>query len=74
MARRVSQNNPSSNSPTYRLAEMWQKFDVYGILNDQLLDILWENVLDQKPGLLGLMKKFDLICERNLISGNKVFL
>jgi len=40
---------------------------LYGILDDRLLDVLLVNVLDQKPGLLGLMKKFDLICEKRVV-------
>ncbi len=63
-----------------KLGKKFHKFKKYnlliwivkGILDDRLLDILWKNVLDQKPGLLGLMKKFDLICERRLNFVNKV--
>ena len=51
--------------------ELWRKFDKQGILDDRLLDLLWDTVIEQKPGLLGLMKKFDLICERNA-KNNKV--
>lgn len=61
----------NTNSQTAKLAEMWQRYDLYGILDDRLLDILWSSWLDQKPGLLGLMKKFDLICEVNLIGQSK---
>lgn len=46
--------------------EIWKKFDRRGILDDRLIDFLWNDFIDQKPGLLGLMKKFDLICERNI--------
>lgn len=35
------------------------------------MDILWKSVINQKPGLLGLMKKFDLICERSVV-GSKL--
>lgn len=46
-----------------KLSDQWKKFDKQGILEEQLLDVLWKEELSQKPGLLGLMKKFDLICE-----------
>jgi hypothetical protein len=67
-SRRQSNARRASNN-TIKWLEMWQKFDKYGILNDSLLDMLWKGFIDQKPGLLGLMKKFDLICDRNGISG-----
>jgi hypothetical protein len=31
--------------------DLWQKFDKRGILDDNLLDILWKDVIDQKVGL-----------------------
>jgi hypothetical protein len=34
-----------------------------GKLDESLIDNLWKDVLDEKPLLLELMKKFDLICE-----------
>lgn len=61
----------SSNNVTLQWVDLWEKFDKSGILDDNLLDILWKGVIDQKPGLLGLMKKFDLICELNIV-GAKV--
>jgi hypothetical protein len=51
--------------------ELWENFDKRGIMNDHLLDVLWKNVIDQKPGLLGLMKKFDFICEKS-VNGNNL--
>lgn len=57
-----------SNNQTNEWLDLWQKFDQRGILHDRLLDVIWKNVINQKPGLLGLMKKFDLICERSLVS------
>jgi hypothetical protein len=48
--------------------ELWKKFDKRGILDERLIDFLWNDYIDQKPGLLGLMKKFDLICERSLMN------
>lgn len=56
----------TTNAQTQEWLELWEKFDQRGILHDRLLDVLWKNVINQKPGLLGLMKKFDLICERNI--------
>lgn len=46
-----------------KLYDQWKKFDKKGILEERLLDLLWQDEINQKPGLLGLMKKFDLICE-----------
>jgi hypothetical protein len=67
-SRRQSNARRASNH-TLKWLEMWQKFDKYGVLNDSFLDVLWKGFTDQKPGLLGLMKKFDLICDRTAISG-----
>lgn len=47
--------------------ELWINYDQKGILDERLLDVLFKNFIDQKPGLLGLMKKFDLICEKKVI-------
>jgi hypothetical protein len=62
--------NPSELSPSHNSSnkwlDMWEKFNKNGILTDSLLDVLWKSVINQKPGLLGLMKKFDLICDRNV--------
>jgi hypothetical protein len=59
--------NPSFRSQTNWM-QLWENFDKHGILDDSLLDVLWKGVSQQKPGLLGLMKKFDLICERRVNS------
>jgi hypothetical protein len=50
--------------------DLWENFDKRGILSDHLLDVLWKSVIDQKPGLLGLMKKFDFICEKTSNGNN----
>lgn len=63
------QTSQQASNLTLQWVGLWEKFDKCGILDDRLLDVLWKNVINQKPGLLGLMKKFDLICERNLASG-----
>ena len=47
--------------------ELWMNYDRRGILDERLLDVLFKGFIDQKPGLLGLMKKFDLICERKVV-------
>lgn len=64
----------SNNSQTQEWLELWEKFDQRGILHDRLLDVLWKNVINQKPGLLGLMKKFDLICERNITTATSTLI
>jgi hypothetical protein len=58
-----SDNGPNSGN---KWLNAWDRFNKRGILNDSLLDLLWKSVINQKPGLLGLMKKFDLICDRNV--------
>lgn len=54
----------STQPSSIKWIELWENFDKRGILSDHLLDVLWKSVIDQKPGLLGLMKKFDFICEK----------
>ena len=44
--------------------ELWHHLDSAGILEETLLDYVWRDVLQQKPVLLGLMEKFDLLCPR----------
>ncbi|XP_072172990.1 uncharacterized protein [Diadema setosum] len=46
------------------LQDAWSRLDQDGVLQDNLLDHMWEDVLDQKDVLIGLMEKFDLLCER----------
>lgn len=71
-ARLKSNNSDSYLNTSFRnqtnWMQLWQNFDKHGILDDSLLDVLWKGVSQQKPGLLGLMKKFDLICERKVSS------
>nr|XP_054764610.1 uncharacterized protein LOC129271251 [Lytechinus pictus] len=50
------------------LVDAWTKLDEYGILQAQLLDHMWHDVVDQKQVLVGLMEKFDLLCERQTTS------
>ncbi|CAH1772434.1 unnamed protein product [Owenia fusiformis] len=44
--------------------EACQKLEEFGVLESVLVDDIWSDVADQKAALLGLMEKFDLICER----------
>jgi hypothetical protein len=62
----VNRNGAPPTGVGNKWLEAWDKFNKRGILNDSLLDVLWKSVINQKPGLLGLMKKFDLICDRNV--------
>ncbi|XP_070564331.1 uncharacterized protein [Ptychodera flava] len=48
--------------PTF--IDSWTKLDQAGILEDRLINHMWRDVLEQKNTLLGLMEKFDLLCER----------
>ncbi len=63
-------NSNSSQQSNIKWIELWENFDKKGILNDHLLDVLWKGVIDQKPGLLGLMKKFDFICDKTSNGNN----
>ncbi|XP_033637020.1 uncharacterized protein LOC117297937 [Asterias rubens] len=40
-----------------------------GILEDKLVVHLWAETIEQKPALLGLMEKFDLLCRDNKQKG-----
>lgn len=60
-------NSSSNHSANLKWLNAWDKFNKRGILNDSLLDVLWKSVINQKPGLLGLMKKFDFICDSSSI-------
>lgn len=42
--------------------DKWKTFEQKGILDDSLLEDIWKKVSMQKPVLLGLMEKFDLLC------------
>ena len=54
-----------------QLTELWHRLDSNGVLEERLIDSVWREQLEQKPALLGLMEKFDLIAER--ISPKTVF-
>ncbi|XP_071952913.1 uncharacterized protein [Antedon mediterranea] len=47
-----------------RFAEAWHRLDKEGILEDSLINHMWCTIIAQKPTLIGLMSKFDLLCER----------
>ena len=55
-------------------SDLWHVLDATGILDETLLDYVWRDVLQQKPVLLGLMEKFDLLCARypNNVSRKKM--
>lgn len=46
------------------IRDKWTRLEEFGILEETLLDTLWHDARDQKPVLLGLLEKFDLICQR----------
>lgn len=60
-------SNSLNNLDNQQWKDLWMDFDQKGILDERLLNFLLKRVLDQKPGLLGLMKKFDLICEKRVV-------
>ncbi|XP_072025629.1 LOW QUALITY PROTEIN: uncharacterized protein [Amphiura filiformis] len=47
-----------------KFSESWNKLDEEGILEDKLINHMWREIMEQKPALIGLMEKFDLLCER----------
>ena len=42
----------------------WRRLKEEGILEDRLIDHVWKDFMPQKPALLALMEKFDLLCPR----------
>ena len=44
--------------------DQWARLETTGVLEEKLVDHVWRDHIDQKAMLLGLMDKFDLICER----------
>ncbi|NP_001161599.1 neuralized PATS1 [Saccoglossus kowalevskii] len=44
--------------------DAWTMLDQEGVLQDKLINHMWRDILEQKNALLGLMEKFDLLCER----------
>lgn len=46
------------------IRDKWTRLEEFGILEEALLDTLWHEALDQKLLLLGLLEKFDLVCQR----------
>lgn len=43
--------------------DKWTQLQDQGILDESLLDTLWQEARDQKVILLGLLEKFDLVCQ-----------
>ena len=67
--RLVTQQPHQSSAASYQ--QFWHRLHTTAILEEQLVDIMWWDVLDQKSALLGLTEKFDLLCERlpsNIVS------
>ena len=46
------------------LKTKWRRLKEEGILEDCLIDHMWQDLLPQKPALLALMEMFDLLCPR----------
>ncbi|XP_064624651.1 uncharacterized protein LOC135486079 [Lineus longissimus] len=46
------------------VSEFWQRLDACGIMDEQVINRICRDIPDQKPSLLGLMEKFDLLCDR----------
>ena len=42
----------------------WKHLEEDGILEDSLIDHMWQDIISKKQALLDLMDKFDLLCER----------
>ncbi|XP_052830315.1 uncharacterized protein LOC106875913 [Octopus bimaculoides] len=63
MFRRViTANYPLNQDSVY--VEKRQQLEKYGLLDEQLINYLWNDELEHKAALLGLLQKFDLICKR----------
>lgn len=48
--------------------DLWARLETAGVLEEKLIDHVWRDHTDQKHMLLGLMDKFDLLCERFVTS------
>ena len=47
------------------IGDLWEKLVTHGVLEESLLDVVWSDTITQKPALLGLLEKFDLIAQRH---------
>ncbi|XP_072175112.1 probable serine/threonine-protein kinase roco8, partial [Diadema setosum] len=45
------------------VSDAWTKLEDEGILQERLIDYMWQGCLEQKGFLVKLMEKFDLICK-----------
>ena len=45
------------------MSDAWSILEEDGILEDRLIQHMWQGFLEQKEALVELMAKFDLICE-----------
>ena len=52
-----------------QFASSVKRLQEQGILEDKLVVHLWAETIEQKPALLGLMEKFDLLCRDNKQKG-----
>ncbi|XP_038061121.1 uncharacterized protein LOC119731908 [Patiria miniata] len=53
---------PKEQTVKYR--KFWDRLNDNGILEDLLIDHMWQDILEHKQALLDLMDKFDLLCKR----------
>ncbi|XP_038061122.1 uncharacterized protein LOC119731909 [Patiria miniata] len=49
---------------TVKYRKSWDRLKDKGILEDFLIDHMWQDIREHKQALLDLMDKFDLLCER----------
>ncbi|XP_038061113.1 probable serine/threonine-protein kinase pats1 [Patiria miniata] len=54
--------HPRKQSKEY--ANSWGRLKNNGILDDSLIDHMWQDIFEHKTALLDLMDMFDLLCER----------
>ncbi|XP_038056276.1 uncharacterized protein LOC119728209 [Patiria miniata] len=62
-----------ANQEDAEFAPCWKHLQEQGILEDRLVDHLWAETLEQKPALLGLMEKFDLLCRDHKAKGQMLY-
>ncbi|XP_050403283.2 uncharacterized protein LOC126819343 [Patella vulgata] len=59
----------SSQDQWNLMEDKWKRLELYCIIEEPLIDVLWHDAIPQKYMLLGLMEKFDLLCKRIPPSG-----
>ena len=45
------------------MSDAWSNLEEDGILEDRLIQHMWQDFLEQKEALIEIMAKFDLICD-----------